>query len=154
MKKVGIKERNKGEIYMGFDLGVFGDWLEKEDDLNIREWKVPLSKSREEIREELREANFDVAKNNLSSIKENIEFFKMFLKFILNNQLDMVGICLRKLEYLGFEFNGNINMFSSDKNDVLYSMIQCAYLLEKENSELNQQIYKSFLEKIEKMEEN
>lgn len=128
-------------------LDILAEWENK--------YQVKLQDSHITIKaiEEMIEKNeFNIVENNLSSLKEFIEFFTAFFYFIMKNRMDMIGLCLRKLEYLGFECNGIINMISSKKNDILSSMIQCAYILEKEDNELNREIYKSFLEKIKKME--
>lgn len=130
-------------------LDILAEWLEE------NKYQVKLQDSHITIKaiEEMIEKNeFNIVENNLSSLKEFIEFFTAFFYFIMKNRMDMIGLCLRKLEYLGFECNGIINMISSKKNDILSSMIQCAYILEKEDNELNREIYKSFLEKIKKME--
>lgn len=134
---------------MGFDLGFFGDdfWTANKEDTGFS-YTVPI---KNKILEELEAENFDVTKNNLSSIKEFIEFFKMLLYFFSHQNQEMIEKCFSKLDYLGFSLNGHLEMTSEEVNDILNSMIQAAYLLYKENNEMNKMIYEHFYNKVLEM---
>ncbi len=128
---------------MNFDIGLFSDyWSDFADGLNI---------NAKYFTQNISESKYDssnIVKNNLSSIAEFIEFFTMLLYFISNSKTDMVEECFRKLDYLGFSSTGRIEMTSNEIPDILNSMVQAAYLLYEDDNQMNDMIYKHFLDKV------
>lgn len=122
---------------MNFGTDFFGDWWDNKKEEFL--YYVNKDTDAEE---------FDPAKNNLSSIKEFIEFFKALLYFFNDCNYEMIERCFAKLDYLGFSLDGHLEMTSTDANDILNSMVQAAYLLHEENNEMNKLVYKYFYDNV------
>lgn len=122
---------------MNFGTDFFGDW-----------WDSKKEELFEYVNKDTDAEEFDPTKNNLSSIKEFLEFFKALLYFFNDCNYEMIEKCFAKLDYLGFSLDGHLEMISNDANDILNSMVQAAYLLHEENNEMNKLIYKYFYDNV------
>lgn len=122
---------------MNFDAGFFEPYT-----WTFNDFEIMIKK------DDINEDDFDVTKNNLSSIKEFIEFFKMLLYFMTDGKTDKIEDCFKKLDYLGFSSTGKIEMSSSEPSDILNSMVEAAYLYHQTKNEMNRLIYNHFLDKV------
>lgn len=68
--------------------------------------------------------------NDLQSKEDFYEFFTVLNGFFATNNIESIDFCIKRLKYLGYNYNGNITYFYRDKSDkcILDSLIQVAFL--------------------------